>query len=218
MCWPTWAATAATPTPVTSRARPTAAPSTRPRRAMAAADDTAGQVMVMPGGQIATTEYSASTGGYTSSANQESPFTAVPDDGDAVCIPDVACNTNHQWTTSVSDAAIRGRVAPDRHVHRTFRRAAMLPIPAIPSTPPSGGWTPSRRRAVRDHHDPRHRVLRRPRPQLGSLHRQLDQRRRSVSISGQGLGSRHRDGPVGCARLRHRPGQRRRELDVSPRS
>ena len=51
---------------------------------IAAANDTAGQVMVMPGGQIATTEYSASTGGYTSSANQQSPFTAVPDDGDAV--------------------------------------------------------------------------------------------------------------------------------------
>ena len=57
---------------------------------IAAANDTAGQVMVMPGGQIATTEYSASTGGYTSSsASGESPFTAVPDDGDAVCIPDV---------------------------------------------------------------------------------------------------------------------------------
>jgi SpoIID/LytB domain protein len=72
---------------------------------VAAANDTAGQVMVMPSGQIATTEYSASTGGYTSSANQQSPFTAVPDDGDAVCVPG-ACNPNHQWSTSVSDAAI----------------------------------------------------------------------------------------------------------------
>jgi SpoIID/LytB domain protein len=70
-----------------------------------AANDTAGQVMVMPGGQIATTEYSASTGGYTSSANQGSPFNAVPDDGDAVCVTD-ACNPNHHWTTSVSDATI----------------------------------------------------------------------------------------------------------------
>ncbi len=68
---------------------------------IAAADDTAGQVMVMPNGSIATTEYSSSTGGYTSSANEGSPFTAVPDDGDAVCIPNVACNTNHQWTTSI---------------------------------------------------------------------------------------------------------------------
>jgi peptidoglycan hydrolase-like amidase len=66
---------------------------------IAAANDTAGQVMIMPGGQIATTEYSSSTGGYTSSANQQSPFTAVPDDGDAVCVPG-ACNANHQWTTT----------------------------------------------------------------------------------------------------------------------
>ena len=72
---------------------------------IAAANDTAGQVMVMPSGQIATTEYSASTGGYTSSANQESPFTAVPDDGDAVCVTN-ACNPNHHWTTTVSDATI----------------------------------------------------------------------------------------------------------------
>ena len=33
---------------------------------IAAANDTAGQVMLMPSGQIATTEYSSSTGGYTS--------------------------------------------------------------------------------------------------------------------------------------------------------
>jgi peptidoglycan hydrolase-like amidase len=67
---------------------------------IAAANDTAGQVMVMPGGQIATTEYSASTGGYTSSSNQQSPFNAVPDDGDAVCVSG-ACspsNPNHHWT------------------------------------------------------------------------------------------------------------------------
>ena len=63
-----------------------------------AANDTAGQVMVMPGGQIATTEYSSSTGGYTSSAaSGESPFTAVADDGDAVCVSG-ACNLNHNWT------------------------------------------------------------------------------------------------------------------------
>jgi SpoIID/LytB domain protein len=68
---------------------------------IAAANDTAGQVMVMPGGQIATTEYSASTGGYTSSSNQQSPFTAVPDDGDAV-----SGNTNHRWTVSVGYGAI----------------------------------------------------------------------------------------------------------------
>jgi SpoIID/LytB domain protein len=73
---------------------------------IAAANDTAGEVMVMPGGTIATTEYSASTGGYTSSANQESPFTAVPDDGDAVCSAD-ACNPNHHWSTTVSYATVQ---------------------------------------------------------------------------------------------------------------
>jgi SpoIID/LytB domain protein len=73
---------------------------------IAAAYDTAGQVLVMPGGAIATTEYSASTGGYTSSANQQSPFTAVPDDGDAVCVTN-ACNPNHQWTASISYATMQ---------------------------------------------------------------------------------------------------------------
>ncbi len=74
----------------------------------AAANDTAGQVMVMPDGQIATTEYSASTGGYTSSAaSGQSPFTAVPDDGDAVCITNGPCNPNHHWATSVSTTTIQ---------------------------------------------------------------------------------------------------------------
>jgi SpoIID/LytB domain protein len=68
----------------------------------AAANDTAGQVMVMPGGQVATTEYSSSTGGYTSSANQESPFTPVPDDGDAISL-----NPNHHWSTQVSYSTIQ---------------------------------------------------------------------------------------------------------------
>ena len=84
---------------------------------VAAANDTAGQVMVMPGGQIATTEYSASTGGYTSSSNQESPFTAVPDDGDAVCV-----TGSVQPESPMDDLGQRrhhsGNLAPDRDVHR----------------------------------------------------------------------------------------------------
>jgi SpoIID/LytB domain protein len=71
---------------------------------IAAANDTAGQVMIMPGGAIATTEYSASTGGYTSSANEQSPFTAVPDDGDAVTAD--GGNPNHTWSTTVSYATV----------------------------------------------------------------------------------------------------------------
>jgi SpoIID/LytB domain protein len=73
---------------------------------VAAATDTAGEVMYMPGGSIATTEYSASTGGYTSSAAQGSPFTPVPDAGDAVCVTG-ACNPHHDWTASVTATAIQ---------------------------------------------------------------------------------------------------------------
>ena len=84
---------------------------------IAAADDTAGQVMIMPDGQIATTEYSSSTGGYTSSANQESPFTAVPDDGDAVCVTSTDClNPNHNWTTIGQLCGRAERLATDRHL------------------------------------------------------------------------------------------------------
>jgi SpoIID/LytB domain protein len=61
-----------------------------------AATDTAGQVMETPGGQVAVTQYSASTGGYTA-GNQ---FPAVPDAGDGVCVPS-ACNPNHTWQASV---------------------------------------------------------------------------------------------------------------------
>jgi len=74
---------------------------------IAAASDTAGQVMFMPTGKIATTEYSASTGGYTSGPAQTSPFTPVPDTGDAVCLSTGQCNPNHNWTASVTAAAIQ---------------------------------------------------------------------------------------------------------------
>ncbi len=70
----------------------------------AATQDTAGEVMVMPDGTVATTEYSASTGGYTASSAEGSPFTPVPDAGDAVCLtkgnPGL-CNANHDWTATV---------------------------------------------------------------------------------------------------------------------
>lgn len=70
----------------------------------AAAQDTAGAVMVMPNGAIATTEYSASTGGYTSSSAEGSPFDPVPDTGDGVCLTAAngdLCNPNHDWTVTV---------------------------------------------------------------------------------------------------------------------
>ncbi len=74
-----------------------------------AAQDTAGEVMVMPTGMIAATEYSSSTGGYSASSAEGSPFTPVPDTGDAVCLtagnPGL-CNTNHDWTVNVALSAI----------------------------------------------------------------------------------------------------------------
>ena len=57
---------------------------------------TGGQVIEFPGGVVAATQYSASTGGYTNPG----VFPAVPDAGDSVCVPG-ACNPNHDWTTAV---------------------------------------------------------------------------------------------------------------------
>jgi len=65
-----------------------------------AVSDTAGQVMEFPGGAIAATQYSASTGGYTNPGTSPPGFPGVPDTGDAICIPG-ACNPNHTWTASL---------------------------------------------------------------------------------------------------------------------
>ena len=68
-----------------------------------AAQDTAGQVMVTDGtSTVATTEYSASSGGYSAGA----PFPAVVDAGDAICVSGSVCNPNHNWTVTLSDTAI----------------------------------------------------------------------------------------------------------------
>ncbi len=66
-----------------------------------AAEDTAGQVVLLPDGSVARTEYSASTGGYTAPGT----FAAVPDAGDAVCTPQV-CNPYHQYQVAIPVAAI----------------------------------------------------------------------------------------------------------------
>ena len=165
----------------------------------------------MPGGQIATTEYSASTGGYTSSANQQSPFTAVPDDGDAVCTP-AGCNPNHTLVDLGHLRGHPGRVAPDRHLHRVRRLRRR--IPATPTTPATGGWTPSRSTGPP-------RTITIPGTEFyvdlglkSDLFSVTSTNGSTVSIVGPGLGARHRDGPVGRPRLRHRSGQRRRQLDL----
>ncbi len=65
-----------------------------------AAQATAGSVMET-NGVVQSTQYSASTGGYTNPGT----FAGVPDDGDAVCVPG-ACNSNHTWTASVPVSTI----------------------------------------------------------------------------------------------------------------
>ena len=68
-----------------------------------AANDTAGGVMMISGtNTVANTEYSASSGGYSAGAQ----FPAVPDDGDAVCVPG-ACNPNHDWTVTVAASTVQ---------------------------------------------------------------------------------------------------------------
>ena len=75
----------------------------------AATLDTLGYVMESAPGGVAsgvplTTQYSASTGGYTAPGT----FPAVVDAGDAVCPPGVngACNPNHDWQASVPVSSI----------------------------------------------------------------------------------------------------------------
>jgi SpoIID/LytB domain protein len=58
--------------------------------------DTAGEVLERAGGVVANTQYSASTGGYTTGGS----FPAVPDPGDAICVRS-ACNPNHDWSTQI---------------------------------------------------------------------------------------------------------------------
>ena len=150
---------------------------------IAAANDTAGQVMVMPNGAIATTEYSASTGGYTSSANQQSPFNAVPDDGDAVCGP----QPEPPLVGPRSPTGTSRRRGPRSGRSRTQCRLA---DPGHPYDVPYGrvdNITHSGHGG--HHHHSRGRVLHdlRRRRQLGSLLGDGD-RRRTVSIIGQGWG------------------------------
>jgi SpoIID/LytB domain protein len=68
-----------------------------------AARGTAGQVMVIDGtSTVATTEYSASSGGYSAGAQ----FPAVVDAGDGVCVSASVCDPNHDWTATLSGASI----------------------------------------------------------------------------------------------------------------
>ena len=75
-----------------------------------------------------TTEYSASTGGYTAPGT----FPAVVDDGDAICPPGVAgaCNPNHTWHDSV----------PVSSIESTFPQLGTLESIAVTSRNGYGDW------------------------------------------------------------------------------
>jgi hypothetical protein len=67
-----------------------------------AAFATQGQVMkTNTSGTVATTQYSASSGGYSTGIQ----FPPVPDAGDAICLPGL-CNPNHSWMVRVPVSSI----------------------------------------------------------------------------------------------------------------
>ncbi|MGH9029586.1 MAG: SpoIID/LytB domain-containing protein, partial [Acidimicrobiales bacterium] len=65
-----------------------------------------GQVVLLPNGSVATTQYSASTGGYTAPGT----FAAVVDAGDSVC-EDGVCNPYHQYDVTIPVSAITSKFA-----------------------------------------------------------------------------------------------------------
>ena len=66
--------------------------------------DTAGQVLEWPNGQIAETQFSASTGGYTNNGQ----FPAVPDPYDSICTSQI-CNNYNTWTQTITAAQIEAQ-------------------------------------------------------------------------------------------------------------
>jgi hypothetical protein len=66
----------------------------------------AGEVVLLPEGGVARTEYSSSSGGYSAPGT----FQAVPDDGDSVC-EDGVCNPYHQYQVSIPVSAVTSRFA-----------------------------------------------------------------------------------------------------------
>jgi SpoIID/LytB domain protein len=105
---------------------------------VSAAQDTAGKVMVMPDGAIATTEYAASTGGYTAGSAESSPFDSVPDAGDGICLTPpphgysktAVCNPNHDWAVTV----------PLSEVHANWPQEGTTPTVTIKARNGEGTW------------------------------------------------------------------------------
>ena len=75
-----------------------------------ATTDTAGQVVLLPSGVPALTQYSASTGGYTAGGT----FAPVVDAGDSICISG-ACNPYHSYTGLHPRLGHHGPIPPTGH-------------------------------------------------------------------------------------------------------
>jgi peptidoglycan hydrolase-like amidase len=78
----------------------------------AAVAATSGQVRVQ-NGQVVRTEFSASTGGSTTTVENGNPYGAVEDAGDSVCVPNTpgACNTLHRTEMQIDVATLENRFA-----------------------------------------------------------------------------------------------------------
>ena len=86
-----------------------------------AAQDTAGQVMVINGtSTVATTEYSASSGGYSAGAQ----FPAVVDAGDAVCVDAVGLQPQPRLDGDALGRLDRCGLPVHRHLHLVGRDVA----------------------------------------------------------------------------------------------
>ena len=175
-----------------------------------AASATAGQVMEFPGGSVAATQYSSSTGGYTNPGT----FPGVPDAGDAVCVPG-ACNPNHTWTATVAVATIEA----------TWPQLGTLGSISITGRNGDGEWggrvtamtlvgsSPER---LAD----RGPIRRRPRAEVGLVHHQHDPGQPGGGHGGhprrQGLLGGGRQRWRGCLRRRHLRGLGRRPESGPP--
>lgn len=77
--------------------------------------ETSGEVRLLPGGAVARTEFSSSTGGYTTGGT----FPAIVDEGD-----DISINPNHTWTAEVSASSLASKLGvpgPLRNLEVTAR-------------------------------------------------------------------------------------------------
>ena len=144
-----------------------------------AAADTAGQVLETDG-VVATTEYSASSGGYTTGDQ----FPAVPDDGDAVCVTDVVQHPPR--LERLRPGVLRaGRLSPDRDARHHRRHRAERP-----GRPRGPGGAADRGRLRRFCLGDRRRLRSGVEPALGLVHDRLPAQWRGRGVLDRRLGRR----------------------------